>query len=266
MPRANILTQEEAEKLPLAIPLRPKQFKDRAGDTTGNLTPIRPVRDDKGRLCWLCSCSCGSFVVVLSDNVGETSSCGCLCPSNSDLNRYRELVDDESRTQASNETNKKRFQRMRVEQGLDPNTPISDFLQVLYGILVPLKQAIKGRDEFTCVICCKRYNSKNLHVHHIAPRQHSRPTSWCDPSNLITLCRDCHIDKVHEGNFHGIPSNFWIGWLTVIAREREDGNTTSASLVRQTSTQIDFLLHHKKPYSQKHRELTTTEFQLGATA
>ena len=52
------------------------------GKTYGRLTVLRDdgSRTKSGRVLWLCECSCGNKVYVLSQNLkrGTTKSCGCL--------------------------------------------------------------------------------------------------------------------------------------------------------------------------------------------
>lgn len=56
-----------------------------------------------------------------------------------------------------------------------------------------VRLTILRRDK-CCVLCFKRhgvYNLKNLQVHHIEKRV-DRPDLIYEPTNLVTLCRDCH--------------------------------------------------------------------------
>jgi 5-methylcytosine-specific restriction endonuclease McrA len=50
------------------------------------------------------------------------------------------------------------------------------------------KESIKMRDSFTCYICKEVENGVAHHVHHIDYNKKN-----CDPKNLITLCRRCHL-------------------------------------------------------------------------
>ena len=69
----------------------------------------------------------------------------------------------------------------------------------LYLITTSLKNIIKHRDNFNCVIC----NSKNrLIIHHIIPYQENIAL-LTEITNLITLCKECH-KKAHNFNFHGL--------------------------------------------------------------
>lgn len=46
----------------------------------GNLIVVKPDREIKGRLAWVCECDCGNTCVVVSTSLrtGNTKSCGCL--------------------------------------------------------------------------------------------------------------------------------------------------------------------------------------------
>lgn len=52
--------------------------------------------------------------------------------------------------------------------------------------------------------CCG--SSKNLNVHHIKPF-HLDPALECDPTNLVTLCREHHFNIGHKGNWKGENPN-----------------------------------------------------------
>lgn len=64
---------------PQYIPLS-KNMKDLSNQVIGRLTVLGAIsQDKKGRLNWLCLCSCGNEIVVSSNNLrqGHTTSCGC---------------------------------------------------------------------------------------------------------------------------------------------------------------------------------------------
>ncbi len=50
-----------------------------------------------------------------------------------------------------------------------------------------LKNSIRKRDWYTCVICLMKQKNKKFHVHHIDYNKQN-----CDSTNLITLCHNCH--------------------------------------------------------------------------
>lgn len=54
------------------------------------------------------------------------------------------------------------------------------------------RSAIRERDNYTCQLC--GMIRKGLDVHHIDENKLN-----CDPDNLITLCRKCHVN-VHFDN------------------------------------------------------------------
>lgn len=61
-----------------------------------------------------------------------------------------------------------------------------------------IRDLIHNRDNHICQMCHEYGN----HLHHIIARQ-ERPDLTNDPNNIITLCFDCHINKVtnHEKDF-----------------------------------------------------------------
>ena len=57
-----------------------RQAEDLTGRQFGDLTALRRVENDKrGKVCWLCRCSCGKESVVQASQLksGKTRSCGC---------------------------------------------------------------------------------------------------------------------------------------------------------------------------------------------
>jgi hypothetical protein len=62
---------------------------------------------------------------------------------------------------------------------------------------IALARQIRKRDNFTCRRCGKYgpNGGGELHVHHIIPRGRGGPN---EPSNLITLCSDCHSMQPHH--------------------------------------------------------------------
>lgn len=58
-----------------------------------------------------------------------------------------------------------------------------------------LKDSVKKRDQYTCLMCGVHQDELNykLHCHHIDYDKEN-----CDPKNLISLCRSCHI----KTNYH----------------------------------------------------------------
>jgi hypothetical protein len=62
---------------------------------------------------------------------------------------------------------------------------------------IALARQIRKRDNFTCQRCGKNgpNDGGELHVHHIRPRGIGGSN---DPSNLITLCSDCHSVQPHH--------------------------------------------------------------------
>ena len=59
-----------------------------------------------------------------------------------------------------------------------------------------LKPEILRRDNFKCALC---ESTNNLAMHHIIPVA-VNITLIATFSNLITLCKTCHLQKAHKGN------------------------------------------------------------------
>lgn len=57
-----------------------------------------------------------------------------------------------------------------------------------------VRQYVLKRDNYTCQCCGKHGDGVKLHVHHLETRK----TGGNAPSNLITLCEDCH-KAIHAG-------------------------------------------------------------------
>jgi len=51
-----------------------------------------------------------------------------------------------------------------------------------------LKRSIRERDRYTCQLCSKQQEEKIFDIHHIDYNKNN-----CNPNNLITLCRSCHM-------------------------------------------------------------------------
>lgn len=58
-----------------------------------------------------------------------------------------------------------------------------------------IRYEVAKRDSFTCQTCGYKgkWRDKKIHIHHIdGSGQNSNPNN--DPSNLVTLCYDCHAN------------------------------------------------------------------------
>ncbi len=57
-----------------------------------------------------------------------------------------------------------------------------------------LRPSVYARDSYCCRLCGKR--GGRLSIHHVLPVW-ARPELVCDPDNMVTLCRSCHL-KVNQ--------------------------------------------------------------------
>jgi hypothetical protein len=64
-----------------------------------------------------------------------------------------------------------------------------------------LKRSIRERDRYTCQACGELQSDKAFDCHHIDYDKKN-----CNPDNLITLCRKCHM----KTNFN---RNYWINYF-----------------------------------------------------
>ena len=59
-----------------------------------------------------------------------------------------------------------------------------------------LKKSIRERDHYICQLCSSSQGDINFSVHHIDYNK-----SNCNPNNLITLCKSCHIKTNNHRKF-----------------------------------------------------------------
>lgn len=153
--------------------------KDIRGQIFNRLTVVSYDEENKK---WICSCECGGSALVKTAalNNGNTRSCGCYQRA-----RASSVATDLHKTR-------------RLSQGRDEDEKLST-LGVLERLeFKPLSREILERDGFSCVWCSR--SGGVLNVHHIAPWARN-PSRRFERTNLVTLCRPCHL-KVHNGNYH----------------------------------------------------------------
>lgn len=130
-----------------------------------------------GGIVWNCICDCGTNKEVSRVHLidGHTKSCGCL----------------------NSELGKERHRQYRISIGASPNIHLSSLDEQVRGELSKsgTKQQILQRDNFKCVLCLTH---DNLHVHHIITKSQDI-SKFFDKSNMITLCKACHL-VAHDGS------------------------------------------------------------------
>lgn len=74
---------------------------------------------------------------------------------------------------------------------------------------------IKERSQYMCATCREigRYTYEDLETHHIIPLR-LRPDLLLEDSNLICLCKRCHV-RAERGEIDA-------GYLSQLAKERDD--------------------------------------------
>lgn len=140
-------------------------------------------RDEQDFKKFFCICECGNTTSVKSADLKNlhTQSCGCLQIEKSSL-KLEEYKQD-----------------LRKSKGLDPHTPIGsqeDLERSLFRVTT--QQSILQRDNYSCVWCSKK--KVYLHVHHLETWKNN-PDRRFDPTNLVTLCVECH-KSIHYRSYH----------------------------------------------------------------
>jgi len=168
--------------------LQNRNVEDLTGFVFGKLTIIKcigkEVYSDSLRRIWLCKCECGNDVVIKNiGNLknGNTQSCGCL---------NKELIINGT---------KERYRNYRISKGKDPNILLSNISQIERDDFKKsdIIQKVLKRDNYTCQFCPDSY--QDLEIHHIKSWSEHSELRY-EETNLITLCKICHIPIIHNGN------------------------------------------------------------------
>lgn len=105
---------------------------------------------------------------------------------------------------------KKQSERMRNENHFNWQGGISRHPYSL-NWTDTLKESVRQRDGYKCQLCCVSQKELNerLNIHHIDYDKEN-----CDPKNLISLCRSCHIKTNYQ-------REKWISFF--LGRQRIEG-------------------------------------------
>jgi hypothetical protein len=141
-----------------------KRFKKNSPTLPGTRFGKLVVEEEVSSLEIRCKCDCGTSVIRKRSLLvlGDAKTCGGGCSTR----------DPSSRTEREHDL----------------------FLRSKFSVI---SADIKRRDRFICVLCEKVGNF--LHTHHIEPWSR-KPELRFDPTNLVTLCKRCHIDRAHGGS------------------------------------------------------------------
>lgn len=67
------------------------------------------------------------------------------------------------------------------------------------GVGRAFRRMILARDDYRCVLCGRgKEGPRSLHVHHLKPWA-GNPALRFEPSNVVTLCRGCHVEEHRKG-------------------------------------------------------------------
>lgn len=154
--------------------------------TFGKLTVVK--KSERGGRYWDCVCSCGGTLTTLSGSLktGATSSCGCL------------------RSEVAAINLNKHIENYRESLGFCPTTPLSSDRKLQRAASTAQAKSIYQRDNYACVWCSVA--GSPLNAHHIETWA-ACPERRFDESNLVTLCRPCHL-LVHNGDYATKPDPY----------------------------------------------------------
>jgi len=153
------------------------------GSTHGRITILfNYISNAQRRLNSRCVCECGVLFNSHTRNIrnGITQSCGCL--------------QIEKSTEVFNEYNRK----YKEERGLDPDILLRDQnTQDRVLFMETVGRNTKIRDKYTCLLC--GLHSREMSSHHISPWVSDKENRF-NYLNIATLCKECHLHRVHKGN------------------------------------------------------------------
>jgi hypothetical protein len=144
--------------------------KDLTGQKFGRITVISKHSVNKHQQWeYNCICDCGNEKIIVGNSLsrGSTRSCGC----------YR-------KEKASGNSSNSWKGGIAIKNEKDRKK-----------IIKKMRSRIRKRDSNTCQNCGAK--NTELHCHHIYDMQNYKDLS-CIESNLITLCKHCHVDDFHK--------------------------------------------------------------------
>jgi hypothetical protein len=153
------------------------------GQVFGRLVVKKELRGYYGKgggSAWVVECACGTEKIMTTGSLlsGNNVSCGCYKSElgTERLNNYIKEHTKELHPQWNpNLTDEDRIDRRTLE-------PVIEWAK-----------DVKARDKYTCKICGIH---NNLHSHHLDSYR-AHPERRVDPSNGVTLCKECH-KKFHS--------------------------------------------------------------------
>lgn len=168
--------------------------KDYDGARFGRLTVVGRNAESYSKLDCICDCGVRTSVALSSLLRGLTQSCGCF--------RVERFNDPETRIKISASS---QGVPLSDWDGFSRSKHVRERFTVAYK---EWRESVFDRDDYTCQRCDKRSRSGEpvkLNAHHIFNFK-SHPDLRLDVNNGITLCYECHSQKV-DGSFHNIYNN-----------------------------------------------------------
>lgn len=163
---------------------RQNQFINITGIRFGQLIAISYSHSNlQKQSVWLCKCDCGNEVKINGHDLqtGNTKSCGCF------------------RKQEGGKKFTTYNQEYRISKNKNPDIPITEETKLERSKFTQsgiIKQVLK-RDNYECQFCPNIY--EDLEIHHILSWS-KYPELRYELTNLITLCKICHVPIIHNKN------------------------------------------------------------------
>jgi hypothetical protein len=153
------------------------------GSVYGRITVLfNYISNAQRRLNSRCVCECGNIFNTHTRNIrnGITQSCGCL------------------QRERTSEAGVELGRKYREKRGLDPDIALrTQNAQDRVLFMETVGRNTKIRDKYTCLLC--GLYSREMCSHHLSPWVSDKENRF-NYSNIATLCKECHLHKVHRGN------------------------------------------------------------------
>lgn len=142
------------------------------GTRFGNLVTTGVFIPKKG---WVCRCDCGKEVIVIRNRLvsANTKSCGCL--------RGKHFSQQKG-------TKHPRFNKLLTPELREKRKTTRTVNDPRWGLLA---RKTKQRDKYTCAACGQKTGG-HLESHHVSPWT-DYPELRYEESNIVTLCKSCHM-------------------------------------------------------------------------
>ena len=107
----------------------------------------------------------------------------------------KDIAEYKKRYACLNKNNIAEYKAMWLKKACQTNPKYKNMYLTARYVSIVLKPTILKLDNYECQLC---KTNKSLQIHNIIPKIEA-PEKIADITNLITLCKICHIQIAHEG-------------------------------------------------------------------